>query len=388
MSVALLCGMSGLASGQEVVGAADADTSIVGNVGPFPSQVVDQNPRLAIGASGVQAENSEYVFSRIASVVSLEGGGVVVADGGSGEIRLYAPTGAFQAAMGGIGDGPGEFRRLGWASVCREGQLDAYDPVLGRMTMLSLVDLAVLDTRQLRSGVVGLWPDQVRCLGRGWVGRTRHLQAPPAAPGPVQWPVVVERFDASGDASFLGTLPGDQRYFDGGNIGPTALGSRSVLAARDATIVLGTQSDAELAVYDSSGRLSHRIRWEAPALPITDQDVEFYTNQRLQRVRSEQEGAAVRRRLRDYPFPESYPVFGEVVFDDIGRLWVEASHRLGAPANDWWVFSPSGRIVMTVSFPIGFRPTDIRASSGRVAGVYTDSLAVEVVWVLELPAAP
>lgn len=161
-----------------------------------------------------------------------------------------------------------------------------------------------------------------------------------------------------------------------------------MLAARDATIVLGTQSDAELAVYDSSGSLSHLTRWEAPALPITDQDVEFYTNQRLQRVRSEQEGAAVRRRLRDYPFPESYPVFGEVVFDDVRRLWVEASHRLGAPANDWWVFSPSGRIVMRVSFPIGFRPTDIRASSGSVAGVYTDSLSVEIVWVLELPAVP
>lgn len=43
---------------------------------------------------------------------------------------------------------------------------------------------------------------------------------------------------------------------------------------------------------------------------------------------------------------------------------------------------------MTVSFPIGFRPTDIRANSRSVAGVYTDSLAVEVAWVLELPAAP
>ena len=90
----------------------------------------------------------------------------------------------------------------------------------------------------------------------------------------------------------------------------------------------------------------------------------------------------------DYPFPEHYPAFGNMLFDDDGRLWIEASQRLGVTENKWWVFSPSGQVVQTVSFPNGFRPMDISPKSEQVAGVYTTLLSVELVWILRVPALP
>lgn len=382
-AIFLLCGVAGQASGQQIE---HIDTTVVNNIGPFPSQVVVADGKVAIGATGVEGDETEHFFSRVASVVMLEGSRVAVADGATAEVRLFAADGALEASSPGRGDGPGEFRSLDWLAECREGQLDAYDAGLGRITTFSSADLAVLDTRQLQSSAAGAPPSAVRCFRGGWVGGTRHLQAPPPSPGPVQWPVSVEIFDSSGQAYFVTRLPGDERYFDGGSLGPLAFGTKSVFAASRTHIVVGAQGEPEVAVYGQTGALSHLVRWRTSSLPITDQDVELFVNRR--RAPTDEERAALRRRYRDYPFPERYPAFGDMLLDDAGHLWVEGSQRLGATENKWWVFSPSGHVVQTVSFPSGFRPMDISPSSGRAAGVYTDSLSVEFVWVLDLPALP
>ena len=403
----LLCGASipSVATGQSPGRVDTADTTIVDNIGPYPSWVVDENRKVVIGTESIGADESEQFFARVTAVVMLDGDRVAVADGESREVRLLSLGGALEASSPGMGEGPGEFLGLDWLAECREGELDAYDPALGRVTTFSSADLTVLDTRQLmsseRDGRRGgrhtgsRPPSTVRCLEGGWVGGTRHLRAPPSSPGLVQWPVSVDVFGDGGQASLVATMPGDQRYFDGEQLGPLAFGSKSVFAASRGNIVIGTQSRPEVAVYEPTGdlrpvaalwHLSRLVRWDASAVPVTDQDVEVFANQ--SRARTDQERAALRRSLREHPLPEHYPAFGNLLFDDNGHLWIEASQRLGTTENKWWVFSPSGHVVRTVSFPNGFRPMDINPSSGKVAGVYTTSLSVELVWILDVPAAP
>ena len=376
----LLCSVSGLASGQD---AERADTTIISNVEPFPSSVVDDGRKAVIGTEGIIDDESGEFFSHVTSVVMLDGGHVAVADGATGEVRLFGPSGVLQASTPGMGDGPGEFRWLDWLAECREGQLDAYDPILGRITTFSSVDLTVLDTRRLQSSVGGLSPSTIRCFQGGWIGGTRHLQAPPSSPGPVQWPMSVEIYDSSGQVTIVTRMPGDERYFDGGSLGPLALGSEIVFSASHTNIVAGTQSEPEFAVYGPTGDLSHLVRWDVSDLPITDHDVEAYVDQR--RAQTNQDRAVLRRYFSDYPFPEHYPAFGNMLFDDSGHLWIEASQRLGTTENKWWVFSPSGHVVRTISFPNGFRPMDISPNSEQVAGVYMDSLSIELVWILDAP---
>ena len=180
---------------------------------------------------------------------------MAVADGAAREVRLFAPSGVLAASSPGMGEGPGEFLGLDWLAECRVGQLDAYDPALGRVTTFSSVDLTVLDTRELRSSVDGGPPSAIRCFQGGWVGGTQHLQVPPSSPGPVQWPVSVELFGSDDQTSLVATMPGDERYFDGKNIGPLAFGSKSVFAASVRNIVIGTQSKPEGGDLRTHGRL-------------------------------------------------------------------------------------------------------------------------------------
>ena len=376
----LSCSVSGLASGQDDE---RTDTTIISNVGPFPSSVVDAGRKAVIGTEGITDDESGNFFSRVTSVVMLDGGHVAVADGATGEVRLFAPSGTLRASTPGMGDGPGEFRWLDWLAECREGQLDAYDPILGRVTTFSSVDLTVLDTRRLQSSVGGMSPSAIRCFRGGWIGGTRHLHVPPPSPGPVQWPISVEMYDSSGQVTIVTRRAGDERYFDGGSLGPLAFGSKTVFSASHTNIVVGTQSKAEFSVYELTGNLSHLVRWDVSNLLITDQDIEVYVNQH--RAQTNQNRATLRRYYSDYPFPERYPAFGNMFFDDNDRLWIEAAQRLGATKSEWWVFSPSGHVVRTVSFPHGFRPMDISPSSEQVAGVYTDSLSIEFVWILDAP---
>lgn len=73
---------------------------------PRPPAVdtVDPEPVLVIGDEG----DPQYEFFRIASVVPLGSGNVVVGNGGSMEIRWYGADGAYLTAAGGPGDGPEE----------------------------------------------------------------------------------------------------------------------------------------------------------------------------------------------------------------------------------------------------------------------------------------
>src|SRR5690625_4203127 len=90
-----------------------AGIRIVENAEPRPGTVpewtIDDEPLLEIGVlDGDPAEQ----FFRVAGTLRLSDGRVVVADGGSGEVRVFDAEGRHLATGGGQGDGPGEFRNL------------------------------------------------------------------------------------------------------------------------------------------------------------------------------------------------------------------------------------------------------------------------------------
>lgn len=81
---------------------------------------------------GRDSDEPEYLFDRIRDGI-LTDHGFWIADGGSNEIRYYSPDGAFQYALGGLGDGPGEFRSLMRIFLLEPASLLAFDAG-GRVT--------------------------------------------------------------------------------------------------------------------------------------------------------------------------------------------------------------------------------------------------------------
>jgi len=64
---------------------------------------------LDIGAAG---NDPDHELFRVLGAVRLPGGGVVVANSGSGELRFFAADGTLVRRVGRKGEGPGEFTRI------------------------------------------------------------------------------------------------------------------------------------------------------------------------------------------------------------------------------------------------------------------------------------
>lgn len=88
-------------------------------------------PSLSIGElEGPDA----LLFNRIRTVARDREDNVIVADGGSDEIRVFDSGGNHIRTMGGSGDGPGEFRVLRGAWPLEDGTIAAFDSRLDRIS--------------------------------------------------------------------------------------------------------------------------------------------------------------------------------------------------------------------------------------------------------------
>ena len=99
------------------------------------SQVTVQGePELQIGElDGAPA----YLFSGIAGVALLPRSRVLVVDGSSAELRFYDLEGEFIRRQGGLGDGPGEFRRPRFLNTTAGDSLLIWDGRARRFTLYS-----------------------------------------------------------------------------------------------------------------------------------------------------------------------------------------------------------------------------------------------------------
>lgn len=333
---------------------------------------VSQEPITSIG--GVDGA-PEFLFSGIEAVLLTRDNAVVVADRGSGQVRFFDSSGEYDRSYGSMGEGPGEFLWLDWIGVCREGRILAYDLRLARVTEVGS-DPPV--TWSIREDGGGSAPQQVQCLGDGFVGITRILPAP--RPGPMRG---LARLEFFGTGSELRTkeVPGDERYFRPPNLGPRPMGRRTVIASSGELVALGTQDMPEVSLYDDRAVLQRVVRWTGEELDVRDDDIEAYVEGLIEDAPPER-AAAIRGSYRDHEFPTALPAFGRLIFDQTGNLWVERTRRPGQSGNSWRVIAPSGALLGSVDLPERFDPMYISAT--RVAGVWRDELDVEYVWVLEI----
>lgn len=81
---------------------------------------------------GVVEGAAPYQFSGIAGVLRLEDGRILVADGGSKELRLFSADGRHLRSVGGSGQGPGEFQQILWMKPIGSDRVLTWDAALSR----------------------------------------------------------------------------------------------------------------------------------------------------------------------------------------------------------------------------------------------------------------
>lgn len=356
-----------------------AGITIVENAAPQWSEAeawrVASEPEVEIG---VLEGDEAYQLYRVAGATRLSDGRIVVANGGTNELRFYDADGRHLRTVGGEGGGPGEFRMMSTLLRASGDSLIVADLFAGR---LSLFDA--------EGGFVKTWAGmgmmrtaRARLADGTFLGQA-PLRFDGSPDGPVRMPLTIIRFDTAGTVlDTVVTLPGTERDFrmisnDDGRI---ALRSRIVPFARasyfavaDGRIYAGANDAYQIEVHTPGSGLTRLIRRMRPNRPVTDDVIDRFRQVRLAAADDDDARRAIEQQLADAKFPETMPAFSDLAVDAAGNLWVEDYSM--DDDNRWDVFDPDGVWLGTVPLPPGLEPYEI--GEDYVLGGVRDEFDVE-----------
>ena len=373
----------------EEVGARTVDSLGVALIHNPSSNVPVGDPgplRLEIGGTGIE-DGPQVTFHRIAGVIRLSDGRVVVADEGSAELRWFSSDGDFLGSAGARGEGPGEFGLLAGLGTGRADSIWSYDFGLRRFTWFTpggeWTEVVRLEPEFSSLIAIGSLDSGGFLLSRAWSFDALGSDAS----GIVRGPVPILRYTPEGRlADTVAVVPGREVALmsEGGRTTmPRPLFARaSVHALSDGLLWVGDQTDYRVDGLDPlTGELRRSVRFEGPPLEVTDARVERAVTERLSGT-PEAEREDMRRFLRDLPVTERVPAYGTLLGTASGGLWIGPPEY--EPAGRWAVFDRDGALRMWLRMAEGFVPSSVGAD--EVLGVWTDEFGVERVRVYALPA--
>ncbi|HEX7051710.1 MAG TPA: hypothetical protein VF188_16010 [Longimicrobiales bacterium] len=380
-SLAALIACQGDRSGRAVTVTDSAGVRVtISRDGPRTFAEVLPDPVLSLGGADISGPAQ---FSNIRGVRVDSRGNLWVADGGSGEVRIFRPDGTHWKTIGGPGEGPGEFRRIRLLGAFRGDTVAFWDDSNPRLTLLGpdggfvrtvtrswgdevpplAVDVfrdgtilaravrvffaaslprgqAVTDTTMLfRLDVAGgpLQP-QARARGRSWAwtGRTQVPVPFTIDPG----------FDLDGDAVHLAAGPEFRiRVFEDGRL------TEVYGVSREARKVTRADEAAYRALFERALADSVLRREYLSMLGHPSQ-------------------------------PGFLPAYSRILVAEDGKVWAQVyAPDLLAPAV-WDVFAADREWLGQVRTPAGF---SVEAIAGdELVGVWRDELLVEYVRVYRL----
>ena len=346
---------------------------------------LSNEPTLTIG---IFDGPEEYLLFQARGARRLSNGNIVIANGGTHELRFYDPDGTHVRSVGREGDGPGEFRTMREPWPLGSDSIAIWD---SRSARLSVFDV---DGEFGRSFQLDPIPDALRPSPLGILAdNSLVVSATIRSEGPRRYglwrdSVLYARYSLEG--AHLATLirRQGQEYFTqdlgGGRYGSTGL----FYGLNPTTTVFGDQwyygpsERWEIEVYSAGGALRHLFRRDEPNRPVTQElggeDRESVSDS----------GDAPPATLGSFtinmpPIPETMPAYKSFMVSDDGSLWVENyTHIVSSEQPSWAVFRDDGRYLGVVETPMGAQVTHI--ADDFVLVIWEDELEVQQVQMYEL----
>jgi len=354
--------------------------------GDVPLWRVGDAPLIDIGEVEWDAA---YQLFQVGGVVRLEDGRIVVANGGTNELRFYDADGRYLQSAGRGGGGPGEFEGLGQIAVVGDSVV-AYDWSLNR---ISVFDLA---GRFVRSALV-TWSSQAHPAAAGafgdgrWLFTTSFTFAPSRISTAVRDTAPFVVLDAEGALlDSIGMFPsveyfvmGDERQARAASL-PFGKMTRYAVIGRHAYI--GPTDRYEILRYTADAELDLIVRKERRRLPVTPQDVDDIKQEELEDAADGSWRQTLERMFLDMPIPSTMPAFDRLQVDAAGNLWVLEYRRPADKQPTWTVFADDGHVLGTVDTPPGLEIFEI--GNDYVLGVWRDEMEVEHVRMYALNRTP
>jgi hypothetical protein len=353
----------------------------------------------ALLSIGTFQGDSLYQLYQVQGARRLSGGGVAVANAGSGEIRVYDQRGVFVRNLGRRGEGPGEFQRPALAGALRGDTLVVADMQLRRLTLVHPEAGFVGSARVAEDvgGAVlpqGILGDRTVVLGGGfyWSGSTGET----LAEGYTRRPTSYRSCSLEGDlVTDFGEFPGSEFNVQirsvGGGMAMSArlipFGKYPMQTVSPGFLHVGSGESWEVRSYRPSGELARIVRLDRELRPVRREDLEAYVREAVAEATDPAQAQEIRRGIEALPTPDFMPASASLHADHHGYLWVERYRAPGEEPAVHDVLDPEGRLVGWVSLPAGLQILEI--GPDYVLGLYRDDLEVEYVrvYALEKPGA-
>ena len=344
---------------------------------------VDAAPVMTIGSGTAAA----HALHRVKAALLLGDSVIVVADGGSQQLRFFDRGGGVFTIAGGKGGGPGEFKGL--SSIHRTGE-DAIIAFDWKLRKFALYDN--------KSDFRGSWLIPAHIDGVV-VGATAYgdvvtrRRGPPITPSATPYtsqPLrLLLRLSAGVTAvDTIGEFPGPLRYHGPGRAVITvSFTATTEFAVGPDYFVAGYSADPEVRTFDLEGHLRRVVRWPRVKREVLPRHVEAEKDRIAKELNpfggaapswfQQMSAEAATYLSQNLPFPTHFPVYDRLVIDGHGYLWVAPYPRPGERADPWIVFDASGELVGEVSMPDDVVVLDIGVD--YVLGLHLDDFDVEYV---------
>jgi hypothetical protein len=332
---------------------------------------VSAEPTVRIGT--VSGDSTQQLF-QVSHSRRLADGRIAVVNSGSAEVRLFDSAGRYLNAIGGRGEGPGEFRAP-WAVHQIQGDsvlvIDLYREI-------SIFDADGKFARRFlperpEGFVLGEGFEPVGAFGDGSLLFRSHYREQ----GEGLRRTRIQMIRTLLDGSFGGSL-GD---FDDQTIMSGVMymfGPWAREAPTDSTMWYGPGDRFEIREIAFDGTVRRLIRLDRPATPVTESDIAAFKESVVERVRGTRSEEITNRRLAEAQFAAEFPAHYELMVDADNNLWVQDYQAFNTRnPRTWTVFAPDGRFLGNVVIPAGVFVHEI--GSDYILGKWTDELDVEYV---------
>ena len=295
-----------------------------------------------------------YLFNRVAGAMEVGGGQVVVANGGTNELRFYDEQGQWTQTLGGEGQGPGEFEYLRALERCHPGGFVAFD--LNWQKNAYLMDGTFVEKAVLRAPS-GVTPYSLACDDRGYfliLGWGRALSSDGPLLGFYQAHDRLVLSDDQGEVrAELGERLVSERIGTSSGSRPHPAGRATRLAIHDGRLFVGSGETFEVEIWRLDGTLERLVRGPRLTLEVTDSLKQRYMDTQLAQSADEQRRAALRSSIAEWEWPASVPAFTDLRVDETGVVWVKRFKIDPEEAEAWSLLDEERGYLGDVRLPRG-----------------------------------
>lgn len=341
----------------------------------LPAWSLTPEPKLTIGS--IDGPPGTRLF-RVVSAARLSDGRLVVANAGTSELRFFASDGVFLAAVGGDGDGPGEFGSLSLVAPISGDSVLAYDRRHRRATIYG-PDAVPVRSRTMDPGFASA--TVLDAFSDGSLLVRRDDRDPETGPGSFRAEAEFLRVGPDGRSATFAVVPGDEAVLhrsSGMTAARPALFGRGAFAAVtpvDSTVraVVATSDEYGYTVYTARGP-ERIVRARRTPQPLSPGRFEERRDSILATSSNDRCRAFWRELFDRMPRHETHPAFLETMGDAFGRVWIEEVTEDDEAPRQWTVFE-KGRPVARVETPRHLQILEIGAD--EVIGLVRNELDTE-----------